>query len=252
MPIGLATPCREIENTCRKAYLYKRCGLRPKHYIIPLDSGCGRTTLVRYMVYKYKEAGVLDFTCSPDDYIEISFDGTMPQLKQAFSVIDSSAVYANEYSNIIGMDISGISFHLGEKQFTEFLKNCKRVCEHAVVIFFVHTTPSRNEERLITKLCEAVDNIRLLEVESYTKEDICTLIIKTVAEHGIRIKHENTFREALENMVSGLNFVSAKDAVAAAWKLIDAADFSGSAPTVDKGSLRFMNADQLTIQRGVK
>ena len=71
-PIGLATPCKEIESTCSNAHMYKRCGLRPKHYIIPLDSGSGRTTLVEYMTDKYKEAGVLSFTSGLDDYIEIA------------------------------------------------------------------------------------------------------------------------------------------------------------------------------------
>ena len=131
-PIGLATPCKEIESTCSNAHMYKRCGLRPKHYIIPLDSGSGRTTLVEYMTDKYKEAGVLSFSSGLDDYIEIAFDGSLQQLKQAFAAIDSAAVYTNEYCNIIGMDISGISAHLGETQLSEFMRNCKRVCEHAL------------------------------------------------------------------------------------------------------------------------
>ena len=92
-PIGLTTPCKEIESTCSKAHMYKRCGLRPKHYIIPLDSGSGRTTLVEYMTDMYKEAGVLNFPSGLDDYIEIAFDGTLQQLKQAFSAIESAAVY---------------------------------------------------------------------------------------------------------------------------------------------------------------
>ena len=161
-PIGLATPCKEIESTCNNAHMYKRCGLRPKHYIIPLDPGSGRTTLVEYMTDKYKEAGALSFTSGLDDYIEIAFDGSLQQLKQAFAAIDSAAVYTNEYCNIIGMDISGVSAHLGETQLSEFMKNCKRVCEHACVIFFVHTTPNRNEEKLLEKLCETVDNIMAL------------------------------------------------------------------------------------------
>ena len=189
-PIGLTTPCNEIESTCNNAHMYKRCGLRPKHYIIPLDSGSGRTTLIEYMTDKYKEAGVLSFTSGLDDYIEITFDGSLQQLKQAFCVIDSAAVYTNDYCNIIGMDISDISAHLGETQLPEFMKNCKRVCEHACVIFFVHATPSRNEEKLLDKLCETVVNIKRLEVEPYTKKDICALIIKTVEKHGIEIKHD--------------------------------------------------------------
>ena len=218
--------------------MYKRCGLRPKHYIIPLDPGSGRTTLIEYMTDKYKEADVLSFTSGLDDYIEIVFDGSLQQLKQAFAVIDSAAVYTNEYCNIIGMDISGISAHLGETQLSEFMKNCKRVCEHACVIFFVHTTPNRNEEKLLEKLCETVDNIKRLEVEPYTKEDICALIIKTVEEHGIEIKHEIVFRAVLADMISEFCISSVKDAITTADSLVHFADFSGFTPTVDEGSLK--------------
>lgn len=239
-PIGLATPCQEIENTCNKVHMYKRCGLRPKHYIIPLDSGFGRTTLVEYMTEKYKEAGVLNFNSGLDDYIEITFDGTLQQLKQAFAAIDSAAVYTNEYCNIISMDISGISAHLGETQLTEFMKNCKRVCEHACVIFFVHTTPTRNEKTLVGKLCETIDNIKYLEVEPYTKEDICALVIKTVEEHGIEIKHENVFCAALADVVLEFCITSVKDAITTAGMLVHFADFSGFTPTVDEENLKSM------------
>lgn len=239
-PIGLTTPCKEIESTCNQAYMSKRCGLRPKHYIIPLDSGSGRTTLVEYMTDKYKEAGVLSFTSGLDDYIEIILDGTLQQLKQAFAAIDSAAVYTNEYCNILGMDISNISSHLSETQLTEFLKNCKRVCDHACVIFFVHSTPNRNEEKLLEKLCETVDNIKRLEVEPYTKDDMCALIIKTIAEHGIEIKHEAVFHAVLLDMVSEFGITSVKDAISTADTLVHFADFSGFIPAVDESSLKSM------------
>lgn len=239
-PIGLNTPCMEVEDTCSKAQMYKRCGLRPKHYIIPLDPGSGRTTFVEYMTDKYKEAGVMDFGSGLDDYIEVSFDGTLPQLKQAFASIDSAAVYTNEYCNIVGMDISGIATHLGETQFAEFMKNCKRVCEHACIIFFVHGPPSRNEEKLIEKLCEAIDNIKRLAVEAYTNDEICALITKTIAEHGIEVRHESALCSMLLEMVSEFCITSVKDAISTADDLVHYADFSGFTPAIDENSLKSM------------
>lgn len=239
-PIGLSTPCEEIEATCRKAHMYKRCGLRPKHYIVPLDSGSGRTTLVEYMTKKYKEAGVIDFGSGLDDYIEISFDGTLPQLKQAFANIDSAAVYANEYRNIVGMDISSISAHLAETQFTEFMKNCKRVCEYACIIFFVHGVPNRNEEKLIEKICDIIDNVKRLTVEPYTNDDICALIVKKIVEHGIEIKHESVFCTMLSEVVSTFCINNVKDAISTADELVHYADFSGFTPVVDEKSLKSM------------
>lgn len=239
-PIGLTTPCKEIESTCRMAHMYRRCGLRPKHLIIPLDSGSGRTTLVEYMTDKYKEAGVMSFSSGLDDYIEIAFDGTLQQLKQAFAEIDSAAVYTNEFGNIIGMDISGISSHLGETQLTEFMRRCKVVCDHACVIFFVHTIPSRNEEKLLERLSGTVDNIKRLVVEPYTKEDMCALILKTIDDHGIKIKHEIAFREVLADLVSEFCIDSVRDAITTADTLVHFADFSGFIPVVDDNSLKLM------------
>lgn len=242
-PIGLATPCNEIAHTCANAQLYKRCGLRPNHYIIPLDPGSGRTTLLEHMTDQYKKAGVLRFVSGPDDYIEVTFDGSMQQLKQAFAAIDDAAVYTNEYCNVIGMDISGIAAHLGETQLPEFLKHCKRVCAHACVMFFVHAIPSRNEEKLLEKLCETVGSIKRLEVEPYCKEDICALIVKKVEEHGIEIKHEDAFWAALEDMVLEFGMTGVQDAIAAADALVHFADFSEFIPTVDENSLKSMRAD---------
>lgn len=121
-PIGLEDVCGEIEKICSEAHVYKQCGLRPPHLAIQLDSGSGRTTILEYMTDCFSETGVLDFNRSLDDYIELTFDGTLQQLKQSFNTIDSAAVYTNGFCNIVGMDISAISQHLGEVQCTEFLK----------------------------------------------------------------------------------------------------------------------------------
>lgn len=239
-PIGLETPCKEIENTCSKAYIYKRCGLRPKHYIVPLDSGSGRTTLIEYMTDMYKDAGVLDFGSGLDEYIEITFDGSLQQIKQSFANIDAAAVYTNDYCNIVGMDISNIASHFGETQLAEFMKNIKKVCEHANVVFFVHTEPNRNEEKLIEKLFESVDNLQRLFVEPYTNSDMCKLIIKTISEHGIEIRNKATFCNVLSDVVNEFCIAGVKDAICTADELVKYADFSGFTPVVGEDSLRSM------------
>lgn len=241
-PIGLKTPCTEIEHICSKAPMYKQCGFHPNHFILPLDPGCGRTTFLEYMTDMYKKAGVLSFTSGLDDYIEITLDGTLPQLKQAFADIDSAAVYTNEYGNLIGMDISGLASHLGETQFTEFMKNCKRVCEHACVLFFVHTIPSRNEEKLLERLCETIGPVKRLTVESYTREDICALILKTITEHGLEIHHKAAFHALLSDMVSEFCLTTVRDALSTADALVHFADFSGFIPAVDETSLQSMRS----------
>ncbi len=239
-PIGLSVPCAEIENTCNSSHMYRKCGIRPKHFIIPLDAGSGRTTLIEYMTDKYKSAGIMDFSSGLDDYLEITFDGSLPQLKQAFAAIDSAAVYANEFHGIVSMDISEIASHLGETQFGEFLKSCKRICDHACVVFFVHSSPSRNEEKLIDKLNEVIENVKRLAVDPYTKDDICALIVKAIDEHGIVINHFALFIESLSDMVSEFCISDVKAANNAADSLVQYADFSGFIPIVDENSLKTM------------
>ena len=253
-PIGLRTPCEEIEKACEAAHVYRRCGLRPRHFIIPLNSGNGRTTLIEYMADMYKESGVLDFISGLDDYIEITLDGSLQQLKQAFAEIDAAAVYTNEYSNIIGLDISGIASHLGETQFTEFLRNVKRICDHACVVFFVSALPSRNEERLLERLCEAVENIKRLSVEPYTREDICDLIVQFLDDHGTRISEEESFRKELQETVVSLDIMCVKEAAAAVEELVFYADFSGFVPAVDACSLKLLTESRKKgrVRRDVK
>lgn len=243
-PIGLYTPCREVENVCARARLYQQCGLRPPHLILPLDAGCGRTTFVAYMARRYKEAGVLDFVSGLDDWIEVTFDGTLMQLRQAFAQIDAAAVYTNEYCNVVSMDITQLASHLGETQGSEFLQQCRRVCEHACVVFFVPGTPGRNEEKLLQKLMETVDNVRRLTVEPYTREDLCDLVGKTLASHGLEIRNKALFRPALREYLRQARVTEAPRARALAKMLVEFADFSGFAPFVDENSLKALEESE--------
>ena len=203
-PIGLTAICQEIDQTCSRADMYKRCGLRPGHLIVPMDPGSGRTTL----------------------------------LQRAFATIDAAAIYTNEFSDLIGMDISAIASHLGETQLSEFLKNCKRVCDHACVVFFVHSVPSGNEEKLLRKLCETVENIKQIPVKPYTKDEICSLIIKTLGNHGTEVKNETAFRSILSDIVSEFHISSVHDAIHTAKELIAFADFTNRTVMVDEKSLK--------------
>lgn len=242
-PIGLGTICREIEATCRRAQLYKRCGLRPEHLILPLDPGCGRTVLLEYMTAMYKEAGVLNFSSGLDDMLEIVFDGTLPQLKDAFAAIRDAAVYANEYCGLIGMDISELALHLGETQVAEFLKRCRQACDHACVVFFLSAHPSRNEERLLDKLCESVDHVKRLEVEPYTAGEMLDLVVKLVEERGVEVRNSAAFHAMLEELQAEF-FTDFREAPAAADVLVRYADFSGFTPILDEHGLKTMLADR--------
>lgn len=233
--IGLDTVRAEIQSVCQKAEVYKRCGKKPEHLIVNLDKGSGRTSLIRYMADMYKAHNVLDFSGSRDEYIEYCFDGTLGQLRNGFAFIDSAADYTNEYSNIIGLDISKIALHLNELQFSEFITNIERVCKSAVVVFFVSSVLGKNEERLIEKLQESVDNIRRVDTEPYTSDDICELVIRRIEGCGIAVDSGKAFRAVLLETVNEFDIMSVRDAVLTADTLVRFAD--GLSPTVDISSV---------------
>ena len=236
-PIGLSAPCAEIEETCCHAKTYQWSDLRPCHLIIPLDSGYGRTTLVEYMATVYKEYGVLDFTSSLDDYIEITFDGTLPQLRAAFGLICSAAEYANAYENIISMDISALATHAGETQYTEFLNGCRQICKHALVVFFVHSVPSRQEEQLLDKLSQTIDSVKRLTVAPYTNEELCALTMKRLTDYGIVIDNASTFYHALLDLIPTLGIATMKEVSAVSSALASFADFSKQIPVISPSCL---------------
>lgn len=232
-PIGLNALCMEIMNTCDNAKQYGPCGRIPNHLIIPLDSGNGRTTILEYMTRMYKSSGVMRFSSGRDDFIEVVFDGSPQQLKQAFSMIDSAAEYTNAYENIVGMDISGIAPHLGEVQWTDFQRSIARICKSACVVFFVKQEPSSAEERLLNRLQKTVKKVKRINFEPYTVEDYCDLVIKGLRSYGITVIGDKGVRSILHKVITN-NITNVKEALEIADMLVQYADFSGFRPTINK------------------
>ena len=249
-PIGLRGPCEIIEQICKQSYKYEYCGISPGHFSVGLDSGIRPEEFVRYIAYSFKKNKVLKFQCGLDDYLMISFDGSLPNLRKGFGIIDSAAIYSNHYENVIGMEISAISKHLGETLETEFLKRLKEVCKYACVVFLHSGTV--NEEKLISKICECCDDVKSLTVEPYTKEDICDLISKKLTEYGMEIRNQKIFYKMLHEIVTDLDITTDKDAITVANNIVDYAVFSDSAPYIDDCCLKSLIKNHRNDLRGVK
>lgn len=105
-PVGHNSICKYIdEYICKRSALYRNSLLKPPHMVIPLSKHSGRTTLIKYLRDKYKQSGILPFDSGLEDYLEIEFDGSLSQLKQSFTKINSEAIYKNHYTGIISFDI---------------------------------------------------------------------------------------------------------------------------------------------------
>lgn len=238
-PIGLARLCRAVETVCENANIYK-CGIKPMHLIVPLDSGSGRTAFIGYLTDMYKQNGVLDFSGSLDDCIEVTADGSSVQsVVQTFSAFAEGADYKNEYCNIAGIAVGNLAKYTAAPQFSDFIKEIKKLFGSAYVVFFVSGTPTAAEEKVISKLIDAVGKNKIYRTaaEEYTAEDICRITEKIICEHGVLVEHEEEFYAALSSMTANYGICKVKDAVSAAEELIRYADFSGFTPVVNKKSV---------------
>ena len=107
------------------------------------------------------------------------------------------------------------------------------------MVFFVSGTPTAAEEKVISKLIDAVGKNKIYRTaaEEYTAEDICRITEKIICEHGVLVEHEEEFYAALSSMTANYGICKVKDAVSAAEELIRYADFSGFTPVVNKKSV---------------
>ena len=106
----------------------------------------------------------------------------------------------------------------------------KSVCEQALVIFFVHSTPSKNEERLIEKITNNIKNVEKVYVSKYTSEELACITEKAINEHGVDIEDYDEFHNLLTDVVELYKVSCVNDAVVLANTLIKLADFSSFIP----------------------
>lgn len=217
--IGLDSIRKEVERTCAKAEIYQKLKICPQSLIVPLNEGNGRTMLLEYVADMYRKSGVMDFSCSPDLYLEVKLDGSSAQLKQSFSRIYEAAVYANQYTNVIGMDVAEMAMHMSETPFAEFLQRIKKLCAETCVIFFVHEERGKNEERLIERIMDTVSAVKWMPVERYSAEQLCD-IVKCILEEK-EVWPENTyFYKSLQEQILTEGAQTVREALSIAQRIL--------------------------------
>lgn len=250
-PIGLHSICNEIERVCADAPVYAQCDVKPGPYVVHLDSGEGRTTLLEYISDMFKTYKVLPFTSGMDDYLDLSFDGSMKQLREMFQRFTDAAVYAPYYKEVAGLDISALDAHLFESQTDEFLTKIQPLVKHAVLIFFVPKNPSKNIIQLIDKLEERIGKLTKLYAEDYTIEDYVQVIERYLCGNGIEIKNTKDFHAKLLLVLESFQVNSMKETIDLAEKITFLADFGLVTPVICEDSLLRLIQNQ-TPKKGVK
>ena len=105
------------------------------------------------------------------------------------------------------------------------------------MIFYIHSSPSNAEERLVEKLIANIGNIDRIVVPEYSVDELCAIAVKGIEEHGVDIDDYDSVCSALQQMIDRYQVRKARDAVLMAEKLIRFADFSQHSPVISKSTL---------------
>ena len=226
---GLANFKEEVFNTCRHAYLYNDCaGFIPPSLIIQLDSHNGRTTAVRYIADKYKEANVLDFYSGRNDYIELEFSGSLTQAEEELAKITAAADYSNKFSGIIGADVIALAQQTSAAQFffDRFFENFD-----GVALFFVPEDLSDSERRFTEQMLTRMERVKMIPPDSYSSADYFRMLEQKLYGSGVLISGMVSDDELLE-IISEANIRNISELDGIIRLLLLYADFSEETPVI--------------------
>ncbi len=250
-PVGLNSVCTAVENNCSKAEVFKRSALKPHHYIIHLDAGQGRTTVLEYVADMYKAYDILDFESVLDDYIELDFDGTYNNFRNAVEIVLDAAVYSDSYQGVIGISASALAAHRQETQWTEFNTFIKEISKSANLIFFVDYESSKYDELIINVIKNNISNVDELYETPYTYDEYAGIIEADIEKKGVIIKNMNEFHNTILDIVRLNNISIVRDAISIAEEIIQCASFSMLIPTVSSDDIKLLSQGK-SVSGGVK
>ena len=150
-------------------------------YIVLLDKGQGRTGVLEYLadVYNRKTA----FPSGLDSYIEFeNIEATMSAVEELGIRLSDSAIYKPHYEEVCGVDICKFAHHLNELQTDLVIKLLKEASEHCIMLFFFPQEPNKSEQRLIDRLCDAIDISGTIKATPYSAKDYAEIVIKHYKE----------------------------------------------------------------------
>lgn len=207
------------------------------HYIIFLDAGNGRSTIVEYMSDVFHQRRIRHFG-GRDRFLEYQLDGSKAQLHQILTNIRSSACYTNDFEGIIAMDIAGLAKHVNEAQTGIFLEAVHDLGKHATLVFYVPTALSHNMRILIDKICATLDEVEVIRPEPYTAGQLTGIIKRMLDDAGITLTDTPELDACILELVHGFGAETIKDARLLTRKLMRCAQVSGFRPTLDADHIR--------------
>lgn len=232
-PVGLEPLVSKIQTICLNPEAYHRCGLKPNHYLINLDSGNGHSTVATYVSDAFHEYEIRHFG-GLDLFLEYTLDGSMTQLKQVLNDIKSCAVYTNEYEGVIAFDISGLATHLNETQVTVFLKALSEIGLHATLILYVPSEINRNMAQLIDKVRSVLgESLEVISIEAYTEENLVEIIKGLIEAAGVDLEETGDTNDCILEVIRSTGTTTIQDAKCVVQKMIKNACFDFFVPVLN-------------------
>lgn len=184
-PIGLDIISDQIDNIADNPLLYRQLGV--PSFIVQLDKGEGRSTIIKYAVERFKGAKFLNFDSGRKDFLEITFDGSYTQYETMMHLIENSKDYSNHFERVLSMDITKIASHSQERHYIDLINSAPYFCQYGCMFFWLPFNAKTNELELANKLKNAVGNNNLLHIipESYTNESITQISESMLSNLGI-------------------------------------------------------------------
>lgn len=232
IPVGLEPIVNKVADVCFHSDIFRRCGVKPNHFLINLDTGNGRTTLTTFVSDAFHSFGIRHFG-GLDRFLEFTLDGTMAQLKEVLNDIRSCAVYTNEYEGVISIDISAMAAHLNESQLSTFLKALPVIGEHATLILYVPSKINRNMTLLIEKVCAALgEKLEVVKVEAYSEQNLVDIIKELIDETGVSLEDDADIDSCILAAVRQTGARTVKDAKQMAQVMVKNANFNHFIPVL--------------------
>lgn len=235
-PIGLTPVVERINNTCRNADMFCRCGLKPPHYIFNLDKGNGQTTLTEFIANSYNEAHIRHFG-GLDLYLEYHLDGSMKQMKKIFAEIGSSAVYTNKYEGVIAIDIGELANFINEEQIDFFVNEIKKTGPEATYLFYVPSKTSRNVLSLISKIKDEIENTDYIEISPYSEDEIERIMKNLLEQSGVCLKDSKSVKKRIYDVICREEIRNVNAAQRLRDRLLSYVDYSGFIPRMGSKEL---------------
>jgi|GEM_PF-4502758 len=203
-PIGLDEAVKSIKKNCLSGAAYRKFKFKPAHVIFRLNDGQGRSRLVEYMTDMYEAAQVIDFSSGLDPCLEFKLSGTYDDFRRFIKAVEDAAVFRNEYTGIIALDITALYNHRQESQWMDFWGAVKEISKYAYLVFFVSKEDTKCNNSLIGEIKRNIFNVEEVAISDYTAVNYADIIKQFITDIDDSIVFSDEANEMLVSVCSSI------------------------------------------------